>query len=174
MVDVHAAGPVGARADAPLAARPGPRYDWGMVFSPRLPHVVTRKDLVRLLAPTYARARGVDEAEAVERLTRALSAPPLLDDVYGALAAALADARGPRTAADVVMDRISARLARHVARARAAEVTPAVSAVLVRIDLETGIAPESMRETLASPQGRPVLEAGWRELGRHLARDLLR
>jgi hypothetical protein len=136
--------------------------------------VVTRKDLVLLLAPTYARARDVDEVEAAERLTRALASQRLLDEVHAALGDALADARGPRTAVDAVMDRISAHLLRRRARARAAEATPALSAVLVRIDLETGLAPESMRDTLASPRGRPLLEAGWRELGAHLARELLR
>jgi hypothetical protein len=145
-----------------------------MTFSPRLPHVVTRKDLVLLLAPTYAQARGVDEGEASERLTRALASQRLLDEVHAALGAALADTRGPRTAVDAVMDRISAHLLRRVARAKAADGTPALSAVLVRIDLETGLAPESMRDTLTSPRGRALLEAGWRELGNHLARELLR
>jgi hypothetical protein len=145
-----------------------------MDFSPRLPHVVTRKDLVLLLAPTYALARGVDEEEAAERLTRAVASPRLGDEVYGALAAGLADAKGPRTSADALVDRISANLGRRVARAKAAPATPALSAVLVRIDLETGLAPESMRETLASPRGRSLLDAGWRDLGAHLARELLR
>lgn len=145
-----------------------------MAFSPRLPHVVRRKDLVLLLAPTYARARGVDEGEAAERLTRALDAQPLFEEVQAALGGALADGKGPRTSADAVVDRISANLVRRVARARATEATPGIAAVLVRIDLETGLAPESMRETLASPRGRALLEAGWRELGAHLARELQR
>lgn len=145
-----------------------------MVFSRRLPHVVTRRDLVELLAPTYGQARAVDGAEAAERLGRALAAGPVLEDLYGALGAALADAKGPRTAEDTVMDRISARIAVRRARARSAALTPAVSAVLVRIDLEIGLAPESMRDTLASARGRPLLEAGLRELGAHLAKELLR
>lgn len=145
-----------------------------MVFSPRLPHLLARKDLVLLLAPTYARARGVDAGEAAERLERALASPRLLDEVHAAVGAALVERKGPRTSPDAVMDRISAQLVRRVARAKPAEATPAISAVLVRIDLETGLAPESMRDTLASPRGRPLLEAGWRELGGHLARELLR
>lgn len=145
-----------------------------MLFSPRLPHLLTRKDLVHLLAPTYARARAVDEGEAAERLERALASPRLLEEVHAAVGGALADRKGPRTSADAVLDRISAQLVRRVARAKAAEATPAISAVLVRIDLETGLAPESMRDTLASPRGRPLLDAGWRELGAHLARELLR
>lgn len=127
-----------------------------------------------LLAPTYARARGVDEAEATERLGRALESPAALDAIYRGLSAALADAKGPRTAEDVLMDRISAHLAARRARIKTAEATPAVSAALVRLDLEIGLAPESMRETLASPRGSALLEAGLRDLGAHLLKDLLR
>jgi hypothetical protein len=144
------------------------------LFSRRLPHVVTRADLVLLLAPTYAKARAVDEEEASERLARALAAPAALDDVYRGLSDALAAARGPRTGEDAVMDRISAGVAARRARARAAEGTPAVSAVLVRLDLEIGLAPEPMRATLATPKGKALLDQGLRELGAHLVKELLR
>ena len=144
------------------------------MFSPRLAHVVTRGDLVALLAPTYARARSVDEEEARERLAQALAVPAALGDLYRGLSEALAEAKGPRTQVDAVMDRISANIASRRARARAAEATPAVSAVLVRLDLEIGLAPESMRATLASPRGSALLEAGLREVGGHLAKELLR
>jgi hypothetical protein len=144
------------------------------MFSPRLPHVVTRSDLIALLAPTYARARSVDDEEARERLAQALAIPAALDDLYRGLSAALADARGPRTQVDAVVDRISANVAARRARARAAEATPAISAVLVRLDLEIGLAPEPMRATLATPRGSALLEAGLREVGAHLAKELLR
>lgn len=145
-----------------------------MYFSRRLPHVLTRRDLVALLAPTYAKARQVDEEEAAERLERALESPVALDAVYRGLSAALGDAKGPRTGEDAVMDRISAHLSARRARIKAAEATPAVSAALVRLDLEIGLAPESMRATLATPRGEALLEAGLRELGAHLVKDLLR
>ena len=144
------------------------------MFSPRLGHVVTRGDLVALLAPTYARARSVDEEEARERLAQALAVPAALGDLYRGLSEVLAEAKGPRTQVDAVMDRISANIASRRARARAAEAMPAVSAVLVRLDLEIGLAPESMRATLASPRGSALLEAGLREVGGHLAKELLR
>jgi len=144
------------------------------MFSPRLGHVVTRGDLVALLAPTYARARAVDEEEARERLTRALAVPAALDDLYRGLSEALAETKGPRTQVDAVVDRISANIASRRARARAAEATPAVSAVLVRLDLEIGLAPESMRDTLASARGSALLEQGLREVGEFLAKELLR
>jgi hypothetical protein len=142
-------------------------------FSRRLPHVLTRPDLAALLAPTYAIARGVDEEEAVERLGRALAVPGAADAVYRGLSAALADAKGPRTSEDALMDRISAHAGRR-AWAKAAPVTPAVAAALVRLDVEIGLAPETMRETLASPKGSALLEAGLRELGAHVVKNLLR
>ena len=145
-----------------------------MYFSPRLAHVVTRGDLVALLAPTYARARAVDEEEARDRLTQALAVPAAVDDLYRGLSEALAEGKGPRTQVDAVVDRMSANIASRRARARAAEGTPAVSAVLVRLDLEIGLAPESMRDTLASARGSALLEQGLREVGEFLAKELLR
>ncbi len=143
-------------------------------FSRRLPHVLTRADLVMLLAPTYAKARGVDEEEASERLSRALGSPAALDDLYRGISQALVDAKGPRTSEDALMDRLSAGVVARRARARAAERTPAVSAVLVRLDLEIGVASEAMRATLATPQARALLEEGLRTLGAHVVKELFR
>lgn len=145
-----------------------------MPFSHRLAHVVTRSDLVALLAPTYAKARAVDEEEAAERLGRAVASPRVLEELHAALGGALADAKGPRTAEDAIVDRISANVAARRGRAKPAGDSPGIAAVLVRLDLEIGIAPESMRDTLASPPGRRLLETGYHELGAHLARELLR
>ncbi len=144
------------------------------LFSRRLPHVLPRPDLVRLLSPTYAKAQGVDEEEAGERLGRALAVPAALEDVYAGISAALADAKGPRTSEDALMDRISAGVVARRARARAAEGTSAISAALVRLDLEIGLAPEQMRAMLASPKGRALLDEGLRAIGAHLVKELLR
>src|SRR6266545_7998506 len=103
------------------------------LFSRRLPHVLTRSDLVLLLAPTYAKARLVDDDEASERLARALAVPAALDELYAG-----------------------------------------VSAALIRLDLEIGMAPESMRATLATPRGRALLDEGLRALGAHVVKELLR
>jgi hypothetical protein len=144
------------------------------LFSRRLPHVVTRSDLVALLAPTYAAARSVDDDEARERLEQALSRPGVTDDLYRGLSDALADAKGPRTTEDALMDRLSAGVQARRSRAKPLEATPAVSAVLVRLDLEIGLAPEPMRATLASDRGRAILDQGLRALGAHLVKDLLK
>ena len=60
------------------------------MFSRRLPHVITRSDLSRALAPTYAKAAQVDAEEAEDRLLRAFANQRILDEVYAGLSAALA------------------------------------------------------------------------------------
>jgi hypothetical protein len=143
-------------------------------FSRRLPHVLPPRDLVRLLVPTYAAARGVDEEEAADRLSRALGVPGALEDVYAGISAALRDAQGPRTSEDQLVDKLSAGVVARRGRAKAAAATPAVSAALVRLDVETGLAPEAMRATLATPRGKALLDEGLRALGAHVVKDLLR
>jgi hypothetical protein len=143
------------------------------LFSRRLPHVVTRTDLARLVAPTYALGLSVDEEEALERLGRALERPGLADDLYRGISAALAASRGPRTSEDALMDRLSARLQARRSRVKPAPATPALSAVLVRVNLEIGLAPEPMRAMLGTEKGRALLEEGLRGLGAHLVKDLL-
>ncbi|MGC4000627.1 MAG: hypothetical protein QM767_25545 [Anaeromyxobacter sp.] len=98
------------------------------LFSPRLPHVLPRRALIPLLAPTYAAARGVDEEEAAVRLDQALAVPAALADVHEGLSAALREAQGPRTREDALMDRLSAGAVALGGRARPVEATPAVAA----------------------------------------------
>lgn len=144
------------------------------LFSRRLPHVVTRANLVTMLAPTYAAARGVDEEEAAERLAQALAVRGVLDDLLSALSAGLRDAKGPRTDEDALLDRLSAGVQARRGRVRAAPDSPGLSAVLVRLDLEIGVAPETMRATLATPRGGAMLQEGLAALGRHLVKELLK
>lgn len=140
----------------------------------RLPHVVTRADLARLVAPTYATALSVDEDEAHERVARALERPELLAALHRGLAAALRDAQGPRTTEDALVDKLSAGVAARRARVKAAPGSPAISAVLVRMNVELGLAPEGMRATLQSEKGAALLEQGLRALGAHLVKELVR
>jgi hypothetical protein len=144
------------------------------LFSKRLPHVVTRGDFVALLVPTYVAARSVDEDEARDRLGRALAAPGVLDLLYGGLSAALASKQGPRTSEDALVDRLSKAVAARRARVRAAPDSPALAALLVRLELEVGLAPDAMRGTLDSPRGRALLDEGVRALGGHLVKELVR
>jgi hypothetical protein len=143
-------------------------------FSRRLPGVITKADLVLLLAPTYAKAKGVDEEEAAERLSRAMVVPAVLDALYRGISAGLAGAKGPRTTEDALMDRVSAAVPARRSRAKPVPQTPGVSAVLVRLDLELGLAAEAMRDMLETPKGNALLEDGLRSIGTHLVADLLR
>ena len=144
------------------------------LHSRRLPHVVTRADLALLVAPTYAAALSVDDDEAHERLARALERPGVADLLYGALSVGLAEAQGPKTTEDALLDKLSKGVQARRGRAKAAPDHPGVSAVLVRINLEIGLAPESMRAALETDKGRAVLDAGLAVLGRHLVKDLLK
>jgi hypothetical protein len=133
-----------------------------------------RVELARMLAPTLAKATQVDAEVAEERLLRALANQRVLDDVYDGLSVALAEAKGPRTTEDELIDKLSAGVQARGRRVRAAELTPAISAVLVLLNLEAGEAPEMMRETLRSEKGRALLQQGLRSLGTHLVKELIR
>jgi hypothetical protein len=144
------------------------------LYSRRLPHVLTRADLATALAPTYASSLDVDEEEAHERLTRALERSSVADELYEGISAALSDVKGPRTSEDAVMDKLSKGVQARRGRVKAAPATPGLSAVLVRINLELGLAPDQMRAMLATEKGQALLDDGLRALGAHLAKELLR
>jgi hypothetical protein len=144
------------------------------LISRRLLHVVTLPDLAVLLTPTYAEAMSVDDEEAHERLVRALARTRIADDVYLGLSEALEGVQGARTSEDALMDKLSKGVARRRARVKSAPSTPGLAAVLVRINLEIGLAPEQMRATLDTDKGRTVLAAGLRDLGNHLVKELLK
>ena len=145
-----------------------------MLFSPRVPHLFPRKTLARILTSTYADAMSVDEDESRERLLRALDAPGVVNDLHRGISAALKKKQGPRTPADQLLDRLSKGIEKHGGHVRPAESTPGIAAVLVRINLELGLAPEPMRATLATPRGAAALEEGLVALGTHLVKELLR
>lgn len=139
----------------------------------RLPHIVTRADWATLLTSTYGEAQSVDDEEAAERLTRALGNPALLDELYEALAVALEEKAGGAPD-DKLLDRFSKAIQKRRGRIRAATATTELSAMLVRIDLEIGIASEVLRPTLTSEKGMKLLSAGRAALANHLVRELLK
>lgn len=144
------------------------------LYSKRLPHVVTRKDLAILLAATYAAEQNVDEEIAQERLDRAVQLEPVLNDLYAGLSMGLTELQGPRTSEDELIDKLSKGVEKRRARVKAAPGSPGISAVLVRIDVEIGHAPEMMRSALETPKGKALLQAGLRELGKFLLRELIK
>ena len=143
-------------------------------FSPRLPHLFPPRTLARLLTTTYAAAVNVDEEEAHDRLTEALRSPALVDSLQRGISRALEAERGPRTQPDRLLDAISAGLEKRGGNLRACPSSPGLAAVVVRINLEVGLAPEPMRQTLADGPGAAVLERGLTELGAHLVKQLRR
>lgn len=143
-------------------------------ISRRLPHVITRADLVLALAATYVEAMSVDEDEARDRLDRALQSPSLLQELHAALGAALLAQKGPRTTEDALVDALSKGVQARRSRVKPAPEDPAVSAVLVRINLEIGLAPDTMRATLSGERGKAILDAGYRKLAAHLVKSLMK
>jgi hypothetical protein len=144
------------------------------LFSKRLPHVITRKDLALIVAPTYAASAEVDFDEAHERLERAVGAQPIVDALYEGLSSALFDRKGPRTNDDELIDNLSAGVQKRRSRVKAAELTPPISAVMVMLNVELGYAPEMMRNMLASEKGNEMLQTGLRQLGLHLVQQLVK
>lgn len=142
-------------------------------FSTRLPHLVTRSDLATLLTPTYGAGQSVDDDESHDRLTRALADPSLLDDLYRSLEEALAAHLGPRTDEDALLDKLAKRVALRKGRVKPADVSK-VAALLVRINLLLGLAPERMREVMESNRGRESQSEALRVMGSHLVQELLR
>jgi hypothetical protein len=144
------------------------------LFSPRLPAVVTRADLAWLVTPTYAEALSVEDDEAHERLERALLHPELVDDLLWGISEALPARQGARTTGDQLVDKLSRALHTRRGKVTAAPAGPAVSAVLVRINVELGLAPEPMRATLQTARGQQLLDDGLRTLGAHLVNELIK
>ncbi len=116
----------------------------------------------------------MDAEEAEDRLLRAFANQRVLDEVYGGLSAALAEMKGPRTTEDELVDKLSTGVQARRGRVRAAELTPAVSAVLVLVNVELGQAPEMMRNTLQGGKGKALLQEGLKALGAHLVKELIR
>ncbi len=144
------------------------------LYSPRLPAVVTRADLAWLVTPTYAEALSVEDDEAHDRLERALTHPELVDDLLWGISEALPDKQGARTTPDQLVDRLSKALHARRGKVTAAVAGPAISAVLVRINVELGLAAEPMRMTLQTDKGQLLLDDGLRKLGAHLVGELLK
>src|SRR6478609_8102701 len=130
------------------------------LFSRRLPHVITRSDLALIVALTYAASANVDFDEAHERMQRAVANHAIVDELYDGISAALEGMKGPRTTEDELVDKLSAGVQKRRSRVKAADLTPGISAVLVRVNLELGYAPEMMRAALANEKGKKLFAKG--------------
>jgi len=72
------------------------------------------------------------------------------------------------------MDRLSVAVQKRRGFSKAFEATPAISAVLVRLKLAAGEAPEALRATLESEKGRRLVAEGQRALGDLLVQSLIK
>lgn len=129
--------------------------------------------VVTKLLPTYAEAHGLDDEEAVSRLTEALSGD-LLDELLAAAWEAI-KAKSPRLSDSERLDRIAESLGNRPLRpGRRAAVSPGWSAFFILADLRVGTATEAARRALETERGRQMSAAGIAEVGGHLAAELLK
>ncbi len=144
-----------------------------MGYPPRLGHLATRPVVVAKLAPTYARAHGLDEEEAVQRLSTALRGrlwPALLEEAWAAL-----KGKSKRLDDEGLVEKVASTLQERPQRpGRLAPLSPGWSAFLVLADLEAGTASEAARRVMESPEGRQRAQEGLAEVGRFLAAELTR
>ena len=94
------------------------------LFSRRLLHVLTLSDLAAILTPTYAEAMSVEDEEAHERLTRALSRTRVADDLYDGISEALEGIQGARTSEDALLDKLSKGVQKRRSRVKVQATTP--------------------------------------------------
>jgi hypothetical protein len=107
-------------------------------------------------------------------MERAVGSQRIVDRLYAGLSAALEQRKGPRTTEDAVIEDLSAGMQKRRSRVKAAPLTPAISAVMVMLNLELGYAPEMMRGALENPKGKALLDDGLQALGTHLANELIK
>jgi hypothetical protein len=143
------------------------------MFPPRLSHLATRSVVVAKLAPTYAKAHGLDDEEAHTRVEAGLKGPlleRLLDAAWEAM-----KGKTKRLDEQGLLEKVATTLADRPQRpGRTAQLSPAWSAFLILLDLEGGTATDSARKALETDAGRRMAQEGMAEAGRFLAAELTR
>jgi hypothetical protein len=144
-----------------------------MRYPPRLAHLATNKIVAARLAPGFGQAHNIDDAEALERLERALPGP-LLEDLLAATWAAL-QADRKRFDPDRMLEKIFETLKERPFRpGRKHAVTPELAAFYVAVDLAAGTASDAARRLMETDAGRARADAGLAEAGKYLAAELTR
>ena len=144
-----------------------------MRYPPRLAHLATRGVVAAKLAPTYGLSHQIDDEEALLCLTRALGGP-LLDDLLAAAWAELLATTKKGTDEELLEKVAKALKNRPLRPGKVAELSPAWSAFLVRVDVEAGLASDSARRVLESEAAAKMVAQGLADAARHLATELLR
>jgi hypothetical protein len=143
-------------------------------LSTRLPHIITRNDMVVLLTTTYGVAQAVEDDDARERLTKALATDrTLMDDLLRSIEEALATYIQPGTDANALLDKFSKRVATRAPRIKDADGTKA-AALLVRINMSLGLVPEPVRLAMESEKGKATQRESLRAVGAFLVQQLLK
>lgn len=144
-----------------------------MRFPPRLSHLATRSVLVARLTPTYAQAHQIDEDEARQRLDSAIRGT-LLEDLLAMTWEAM-KGETKRLNDEGLLEKVASTLKdRPLKPGKVVEVTPGWSAFLILVDLEVGTASDAARRVMESEEGRKRAQAGVKEVGAYLARELTR
>ena len=143
------------------------------VLSTRLPHIVTRADMITLLTTTYGVAQAVEDDEARERLTRALADRTLMNDLLASIEEALATYVKPDTDTNALLDKFSKRVATRGPRMKDADGTKA-AALIVRINMLLGLVPETTRLAMESEKGRATERESRRAVAAFLVQQLLK
>ena len=144
-----------------------------MRYPPRLGHLATRPVVVNRLVPTYAKAHEIDEQEASQRLTRALSGS-LWEDLLAATWEAM-KSRVKRLDEEKLLEKVATTLGERPLRyGKAVETNPTWSAFMMLINLEIGTAGDAARKVMETEQGRKMVSAGLAEAGGFLATELTR
>jgi hypothetical protein len=142
-------------------------------ISTRLPHIVTRSDMVTLLTTTYGVAQAVEDDEAHERLSKALTDRTLMNALLVSMAESLATYLGPNTDENALLDKFSKRVGTRKARVKEADGTQA-AALIVHINSLLGLVPESTRMAMESEKGQATLRTSLRNVGAFLVQQLLK
>ncbi|XXF76851.1 hypothetical protein P2318_27910 [Myxococcaceae bacterium GXIMD 01537] len=142
-------------------------------YPPRLGHLATRAVVVAKLAPSFARAHHIDEEEAAQRLSTALSGPllpRLLECAWEAMKGGT-----KRLKEEGLLEKVATTLRERPMRpGRLAPEGPAWSAFLVVADLAAGTASDAARRVMESDEGQRRAQEGLAEAGRFLAAELTR
>lgn len=138
--------------------------------------LVPRSVLAEMLAQTYAEARGIDPNDAYRRLDTALANLRLIEGVQRGTWEALLAAK-PNLDEKAVIEHVEKRLQkprRFTAWKPKRAEQGASAAVTILIDTASSYSSGEATDLLGTPEGEKMLGQGFRLLGAHLAKQLLR
>jgi hypothetical protein len=142
-----------------------------MRYPPRFSHLVTRSVVVAKLTPMCAKANGVDDEVAEEKLQIALKGA-LHEEVLGATWRELTSP-ADHPADDALLETIAGVLKKRGEKPGAVtKVTPAWNAFMVLVDVRAGTSTGAAQKLLDSDQGKQLVASGLVEVGRLLANEL--